>query len=292
MEIVRQLRQAVRARATGFVESTNCTFHALNLAQNALAALSGWMQTSEVARFERLVLSGIPATHREWLVGEPAVGQLAGLTPMIMDMRMVRNRMPGYPAGATREQIPKELVNAATGLHRALATTYGAWQAGHAPGDDVLRQLARLLHLVRSNIAHGGKPDDPSDLRRWTRDRDVCGVVLPTLWAVIEGLFAFPSERLITDNRSSATVSSLQMVRGQWSRAYVNGYVELAGFRWQTDAPLVEVSLFSSADLKKWWPPLDELHGAAVLRLPTPIRSKGGAALVAQVYELQPVVAQ
>lgn len=290
-EIVRQLRQAVRAQATGLVGSTHCFFNALNLAQNALAGITSQMQTSEVVRFERLLVDGISLAHREWLAREPAVEYLARFTPLIMDMRMVRDRMPGYPAGATREQIPKELVNAATGQHRALAATHRAWQAGEVSGDDVLRQLARLLYLVRSNIAHGEKTDDPSDLERWIRDRNVCGVALPAAVAVIEGLFAFPSEHLITTGPYQRwPLSPLRKLSGEWSRAYMNGYINAAGFRWQTHAPPVEVSVFTCAELRNWWAPLDELYGPSVLRLPTPVRSKGGAAFVAQVYEPQQLV--
>jgi hypothetical protein len=289
MEVVGQLRQAVRAQAAGFVESTRCTFNALNLAQNAFSSLTNQMRAPEEDRFERLVLEGVSASNRKWLASEPAVGQLAQLTPLIMDMRMVRDRLRSYPAGVARDQIPKELLNSATGQHRALSSAYALWQAGQASDEDVLKQLARLLYLVRSNIAHGDKSDDPSDLRRWLRDRDVCGVALPAAAAVVEGLLNFPSQRLIADEGlRRGDQSPLRILDGEWSRAYLNGSMDASGLHWQTHAPSIPVSVFSSSELKKWWAPLDEFYGASARRLPAPVRSTTGTAVVAQVYEPQP----
>ena len=90
------------------------------------------------------------------------------------------------------------MIGKASEEHRRLKTAYGDLFSQRTPevGDRVVKRAAEVLYIVRSNIAHGEKTPYGPDLEKTRRDEQVCSVVVPLQFLLIEMLLDFPSHKL------------------------------------------------------------------------------------------------
>jgi gamma-glutamylcyclotransferase (GGCT)/AIG2-like uncharacterized protein YtfP len=274
-------------------------FDALNLHQNAYVRLQISVnstagadlgsQLTETAAFTRLFIDGVAKSRQQWLVESPSLRELAHLEP-VQDHEVL-GRWAGYRPNLGSDEFPPEILKEATADHRHFAEELRRWRPERSPRR-VLRQLARLLYILRSNIAHGEKQPLGPDSRQAARDRLVCNTTLPVLLAVVEALFDNPRHRLAvygTLAPDKPNHDRLAHLTGEWEQGSIWGergeHHGLPTFRWVPDGPDVPVQLFSSPDLEPSWGSLDRFEGEAYARILVPVRMESGLTKVANLYQ-------
>ena len=148
----------------------------------------------------------------------PSIVTLATFDPPVQNHDLLRRSADYNPS------MPADLEREATDKHRQLARAYRRWAESESETTELalLRKLAQLLYVVRSNIAHGEK-----FLR--ARDLEVCAVTVPVLEAIVDSLFAYPSCRLAvygTLAPGQQHHSELASAPGTWTSGNVHGTTE------------------------------------------------------------------
>ena len=221
--------------------------------------------SGDSAAFARL-LKTLGAPEQQWLLGRPSVQHLASFEPPILDHSQKGMLHPGH-------EIPEGVRDKASQQHREFANKWRQWRASGSQQVAVLRSLARVLYVVRSNLAHGEKTVHGPDFQRADRNRSVARVVMPVVEDVIDAVLGHPSHRLIAygtirpGQPNHALVASLA---GSWIQVLIPGVLReedgLPSFRWTLRGSWVEAHLLESPSLPDELERLDDFEGPAYAR--------------------------
>lgn len=154
----------------------------------------------------------------------------------------------------------------------------------------VIKRLAELLYVVRSNIAHGEKIPYGPDLAKKARDEQVCVSVIPLQQLLFDMLLGQPCKKLISYGTLAPGQSDHQLLSdlpGQWEECVIRGSVhldqELCAYSWSPTGAEHKANLFMSQDLPMNWQRIDKFEGARYKRRLVPAEMQSGVT-VAHAY--------
>lgn len=227
-------------------------------------------RVSEVKAFQSMALKALPETSRSKLLASTELGGLVALTPRILNHDTLRRRehRPGAPMD---DRLAKEASEEHRKLETAL-TTYAS-EPSQEVAERVVKRMAELLYVVRSNIAHGEKTPYGPDHQKAERDSRVCAVIAPLQALVLSLLLDQPDSKLLvygTLAPGGANHSVLSSVSGRWVKCTTWGQLDnrngLPLLQWAPGGPPVSAQLLVSPELKQNWERLDRFEGSAYRR--------------------------
>jgi gamma-glutamylcyclotransferase (GGCT)/AIG2-like uncharacterized protein YtfP len=252
-----------------------------------------WMITQtdqglhEVRAFIGMILDGIPSSVCNDLFRNQELQVLVNLQPQIMNHYTLRRRQ--YRPGV---EIASALRKEATEEHRKVASAFRKWQSDKSDKEAtrVLKLLAELLYIVRSNIKHGEKTPYGPDREKVDRDESVCAIVVPVQFMLIDVLLGAPSGKLVVYGSlapGEVNHELLADITGDWEQCYIRGAIaESRGLRRLHRGPAYDeltAKLFASKELPLLWQRLDSFEGTSYKRRLIPART-GLRTQVANVY--------
>lgn len=236
---------------------------------------------------KRLLFS-LDQEGRSILVKGDELRSLIGLLPQVMNHHTLRKH--DYDP----ENIPAELEKKAQDEHRQLTNAFSDWEREPSGQNQerVIKKLAQILLIIRSNIAHGEKTLKSPDRLKKERDRIVCKTTAPLVGLILELVYDHPKTKLAVYGTlipGGSNQSLLERITGVWREAFVRGYLKqekLSYFSWDASGDSVPVKLFVSQDLPNLLSEIDEFEGEEYDRILLPIRIGATKALtVGQIYE-------
>lgn len=214
---------------------------------------NGQLIRSDKEAFNQLLLNGLSPTQIQDLCESPSFSFLVNLAPRIMNHDTLRRNR--YDPN----NILPELQAEAQLEHSKLADQFVRYKNGDRRPrtvEGLLKNLVKLLYVVRSNMAHGEKTSRGPDLQKVKRDEKVCQATNPLLELIFDLVFDNPSARLAiygTLAPGQPNESILSGMTGDWVEGRVKGHVYQAAslpiFEWDTSAEEIPVKLFSSKEL-------------------------------------------
>lgn len=281
------------------VEKSTELFGALNLIWNEFFAfrdstnnLTNWeleKGRKDNSAFTELLLQGLAEPKKDYLLGSSTLKSLVNLKPQIMSHEVLRRN--NYDPFDISEDLQKEAQNIHLKLLKAF-TNYEQENRNHGTTKWLLINLAKLLYVVRSNIAHGEKTPKGPDLQKVKRDEKVCQATNPLLELIINLVFDNPSTRLavygtLAPNEPNESV--LNEIKGDWINGKVTGHIykaaDLPNFEWDTSADEITVKIFCSDELPKNLEKIDRFEGSNYKRILIPVRLADDSFTVANIYE-------
>jgi hypothetical protein len=211
---------------------------------------------SDSQSLRELLLNGLGDDGAIQLCRAACVRRLAEFTPQILNHdTLLRHR---YDPSKITEDLRVE----ASDEHRQLQRAFQ--RCSDAPDDSSLREallkkLAQLIYVVRSNIFHSEKTPRGPDVDKAQRDESVSKIVADVIEQIFDIIFDVPSQRLAfygsrTPGDPSAT--ALAESNGRWVDAEVDGQiVDFDGgqlFRWTLPGDRIPVRILCSADLSHY----------------------------------------
>ena len=281
------------------VEKSTELFGALNLIWNGFFAfrdstnnLTNWeleRGRKDNSVFQELLLQGLIQPQKDYLFRSSALKSLANLKPQIMSHDILREN--NYdPFDITRDLEEKSQT-----IHSRLLNDFVDYEQGNRSYNKtkwLLTNLAKLLYVVRSNIAHGEKTPKGPDLQKVKRDEKVCQAVNPLLELIINLVFNNPSTRLAvygTLAPNEPNESILKVMKGDWIDGKVKGHIykveDLPNFKWDTSADEIRVKLFCSNELPENLARIDRFEGSNYKRILIPAKLEDNSFTVANIYE-------
>jgi hypothetical protein len=223
-------------------EVSRCLFDALNKIQTEWVLRIAHDTMGEVKAFQTMILEGLEEGARDRLFNSNEFKNLVEFEPQIMNHHTLRRHRyrPGVELGA-------DLIKKASEEHRQLRTTYEALlvQTTKEVEDRVLKRVAELLYVVRSNIAHGEKTPYGPDIDKKERDEQVSTVVIPVQRILFDMLLDYPNQKLFTYGTLAPGKPNhriLSGLKGTWEKCTTWGQLlEVSGlpmFRWKPRKPL------------------------------------------------------
>ncbi len=287
-EVLTHVNEAIDAsKAAGATRACELYFHALNKLWNAFAHDEEQPGRADTPSFISL-LQSLSQPSRSILLKSTVLKDLVDLTPEVLNHFVLNSR--GYRPG---QEMTAPVRRDATEKHRKLRKAHGDFLAEKPDTTpaSVLKKLAELLFVVRSNIAHGEKAPYGRDLEKARRDEDVSARVVPVQKVLIDLLFDRPSESLVaygTLRPGGPNEQMLKELAGDWQPCSVHGTIlergSLSFFRWDPRASPTEANLFTAPSLTDNWERLDRFEGNRYQRHLIPVQVKG-IWLVANVFE-------
>ena len=154
-----------------------------------------------------------------------------------------------------------------------------------------MKKTAKLIYIVRSNIAHSEKTPQGPDLSKSERDRLVSEVTARVIEELFDSFFDRPSQRLAvygTLTPDGPNASELAGLEGSWHEGTVHGEVEqrygFLEFNWSTAAEVVPVKVLSAPRLSERFDRLDRFEGPRYRRILVPVRVDGNLS-VCNIYQ-------
>jgi len=244
-------------------------FDGLNKLQTEWLMSQAGQQLGEVKAFQTMISLGLSLEAKDALLRSDQVQSLVALNPMIMNHDVLRRR--GYRPDVA---IEPTLANHATEVHRKLENAYRDLHENREEVPKrVLKRVAELLYIVRSNIAHGEKTPCGPDLNKRERDEQVCACIVPLQELLLDMLLGQPSKRLISYGTLAPGQPNHSLVsdlKGEWEECVIRGTMnqkgELLRFLWNPTGPEQTASLFTSNDLPSNWHRIDQFEGAEYRR--------------------------
>lgn len=155
----------------------------------------------------------------------------------------------------------------------------------------LLKKLATLLYIIRSNIAHSERMPRGPRLAKHERDRAVSSLASAVIEDYFDLLLDRPSHRLAvygTLAPGEPNASVLADISGEWSDGTVQGEVtQIEGFRafrWMEGGAEVGVKVLMSKDLPDHLPKIDRFEGKNYKRILIPVACESELT-VANIYE-------
>lgn len=272
------------------VSRCDSLFRALNTLWTAHRRATNTLDASDSKAISDLLTIGILQPRREWLSKSVQVFQFVTFNPQILNHDTLRKSSKYRPD----QPIPPALANEATGEHRQLVHAMDRWKdtLSSETQTALLKKLAQMLYVVRSNIAHGEKTPYGPDLKKAERDQQVCSVTRPVLEVVFEALIDFPTDRLAVYGSlapGQANYAVLADIPGTWEDGFVRGVLQqkdgFDSFKWRQSGAKVQVKIFVSPTLKKHWERIDRFEGKQYRRILSPIDNVHGGVVVANIFE-------
>lgn len=239
-------------------------------------------QLGEVKAFQTMILRGLSFEARDALLQSAEIKGLAGLKPKVMNHDILRRG--GYRPGA---EIEENLAKDAAEVHRKLEIAYRELPKNREEiCERVIKRVAELLYVVRSNIAHGEKTPYGPDLNKRERDEQVCACVVPLQVLLLELLLGQPSKRLISYGTlapGKPNHSLISDLPGEWKECVIRGTMNQSGglprFSWNPHGAEQSASLFTSDALPNHWDRIDRFEGREYRRQLIPAGTHGGIAI-------------
>jgi gamma-glutamylcyclotransferase (GGCT)/AIG2-like uncharacterized protein YtfP len=265
-------------------------FNALNRLWAAHQSSTKTLNTGDNRALSDLHTRGIPEQGRLKLSNSQQVQRLAGFQPELLIHDTLRRSTDYRP----NQQIPHDLVNKASHEHRQLIRAYNQWSCDSSSEHQIalLKKLAQLLYVVRSNIAHGEKTAYGPDHLKVERNQKVCSITLPVLEVIFEVIFNDPAHRLAvygTLAPGQANHHMIANIQGLWEDGFIVGKLHeidgLIAFRWKTPGDKVAIKLLTSPDFPSHWQGLDRFEGPPYRRILVPIETYSGQLEIANIFE-------
>lgn len=287
------------------VEKTSDLFQALNVIWNQFYDFRKNLNqlTTEEVRFQRradtesfseLLKQGLSEQGIQLVLQSDQLKNIVNLEPRIMNYEVLRRN--SYDP----TNISKELKRKSQERHTKLVDSFSSYQQKRWKRqtidelDELLKDLAKLLYVVRSNNAHGEKTPRGPDWQKVKRDQTVCQAINPLLELIIDLIFAQPSTRLavygtLAPNKPNESV--LSNLKGDWINGKVNGLIEqvenLPSFKWVSNDREIEIQLFCSEELPKSWSKIDRFEGGNHRRILVPVKLENNVFTVANIYSFK-----
>lgn len=208
------------------------------------------------------------------------VEQLALFEPQVMNHQTLKSRE------YSPSNISPELARDARNEHRQLANAYHRFVSEpESPSvrTALLKKLAQLLYIGRSNIAHGEKTPKGPDIQKAERDVVLCDLISSVLIQFFQMLFDQPNHRLAlygTLRRGEANHSLIEEVPGRWLNGVTNGdlclHDSLPAFTWKLGGESVPVEILISTELPERFHRIDEFEGSNYARIWIPVQTADG----------------
>ena len=231
----------------------------------------------EISDFQSMIIETINKDEYIDLLQSKQIKDFIFLEPRIQNHKYLTSH--GYKPG---QGIKPKLEKKATEEHRKLVDEYERYLAGQSdqnPEVKVLKKMAALLYIVRSNMAHGEKTIYGPDHAAIKRNRIVSEKVIHLQILLLSLLLDRPDRRLVvygTLAPGKVNHNILSKIEGSWSRCEVNGRIfennGLPYFIWDPNEPSNEFQLFFSNMLPDSWNRLDQFEGSKYNRTLVPLK--------------------
>lgn len=241
--------------------------------------------------FEELLLKGLELNQKKILCKSKGLETLAALSPQIMDHSVLLDRE------YNPKSIPPLLVKDSQKKHAEFLEEYEcrkslSFQGNHGDLKNLLIKLAKLLYMVRSNIAHGNKTSQGPDEAKAERDKSICQIICPILQSILDLIFDNPVNRLLvygTLAPGQVNEKILSGIPGIWTEGFVKGMVEtrngLPEFKWRTNSDEIKIKVFNSDVLVQHIEKINKFEGSNYRRILIPVRVSPSLFSVGFIYE-------
>jgi hypothetical protein len=226
-------------------------FNCLNNIQDVWVILKNFHR-GEGEGFRTMILEmlGENSGSIEFFLNSKELQRLSEFSPPILDHDTLRSK--GY---LPNQEIPLEVANIASSRHRRLLKSLKEYYNNQISAFEVLENAARLLYLIRSNIAHGGK-DDGTFEKKAERDNLVSRETIPLQRLLIEHFLNNPSKRLACYGTLAPGKANNSILPrdGIWEKCSICGKLEINKFgylvfTWDPNGDKIEASMLSSDNL-------------------------------------------
>ena len=263
-------------------------FGALNKTWTAFNDFQKESGRSDIKSLTNLLIEGIPGRYIEELLKSQELQKFIEFKPHIMNHDTLRRR--GYRPDV---EIESHLVREATEEHRQLVNAHKSYK--RFPSSDtkekLIKKTARLLYIVRSNIAHGEKIPYGPDLKKAERDEKISGVVKSVLLKLLGLIFDKPDQKLVvygTLAPNAPNESILEEIKGFWQECKITGEIVshkgLKCFKWNPNGAEIDAKMFVSEFLPDKLPNVDGFEGSIYHRILIPVKVEDYL-VIANIYE-------
>ena len=257
--------QELKDRTSSKVEVARSMFDGLNKLQTEWFMYQPEPRIGEIKAFQAMILQGLKSAVRNDFLRSKQIQNLVLLDPKIMDHSILGRK--GYIPNMS---INPSLVIDATRVHRKFESAYRDYirENDNEAQERIIKRVAELLYIVRSNIAHGEKTPYGPDLAKIQRDEQVCIAVVPLQEMIYDALLDRPSEKLISYGTLAPGQSNYQLIadmRGDWIECFIIGAIRLdqglSKFTPNNSGIEQTASLLKSKDLPMNWERIDRFEG-------------------------------
>jgi gamma-glutamylcyclotransferase (GGCT)/AIG2-like uncharacterized protein YtfP len=192
------------------------------------------------------------------------------------------------------KEIPPEIERKALEKHQKLQNAFKRFKDHNTMENQkvVIKKMADLLYVVRSNIMHGGKsPSSGPYHQQIKRDEVVSGIVIPLQLLLFKILLENPTEKLFVYGSLAPGQPNhriLSDLQGTWTNCKIKGWIMKMGglqyFNWDTRGDDIEVQLFTSSKLHENWEFLDRFEGTSYKRHLITGKLQNNEVIVANIY--------
>ena len=225
------------------------------------------------------MLRGLSIEQQKNILLSNELKQLALFEPKVMNHDKLRKN--NYDP----TDIPKDLQEKAQKEHDKLFKAYkriNYIKENVQLIEPLIKKLAQLLYVIRSNIKHGEKTPKGPDLKKAERDKNVCKITKPLLNLIFENIFDFPMNRLavygtlLPGEVNHETISGID---GQWIDGKIAGRKEIKNgfptFIWALNEEILNIKIFISELLPNEYERLDRFEGDLYERIWVPVQHNG-----------------
>jgi gamma-glutamylcyclotransferase (GGCT)/AIG2-like uncharacterized protein YtfP len=262
------------------VEVARTLFDGLNKLQTEWLMSQTDPELGEVKAFQTMIALGLSPEAKDTLLRSAQIQCVVALNPKIMNHDVLRRR--GHRPDVV---IETSLATEATEVHRKLENAYREFvhESREEVRERVIKRLAEMLYIVRSNIAHGEKTPYGPDLNKRERDEQVCTCIVPLQELLLDMLLGQASKKLISYGTLAPGQPNHSLVsdmKGEWKECVIRGTLNqkegLSRFSWSPAGSEQNASLFTSDDLQSNWHRIDQFEGARYRRQLVPAKTRAG----------------
>ena len=274
------------------VEVSRYLFDAMNNVQTELAIFEQNQDWREVQNFQKMFLSSFDDKDLKKLLNSSELNNLISFEPQIMNHDTLRrnNHRPD-------QEINENLSKKAREVHKKLFNAFAKFLSIHndETQERVLKKMAELLYIVRSNINHGDKTPYGPDHKQTERNKNVCEIVVPLQILIMNLLFENSDHKLVvygTLAPGKVNHEILSSIEGTWDKCKINGHIfkknGLPYFARDPNESQIEAHLFSSNLLPDSWNRLDQFEGSGYKRVLIPVTRTQGICVASIFVEERP----
>jgi hypothetical protein len=240
-----------------------------------------------VAAFIEFILSTLKEKECHIILKSKEFRNFVDFTPLILNQKILLRNDYNH-----KKEIETEIERKASEKHQKLQNAYKRYKDNKTIENQkiVIKKMADLLFIVRSNITQREKTPFSSYLKKWECDEAVSHVIIPLQLRLFDMLLNYPSEKLIVCLPSvseDAYHKILSDLQGTWQKCIINGSIikrrdHLVFYPDISDED-IDAQLFTSLRLPKKWKSLD--HGGSIYeRHLITGKLQNGQLVVANIY--------